>query len=122
MLFPIPTTTNSYNYIFIRFMLDYAPLLAIVVEFGLPLLLIIWRYTTYKYTNSMLYKILIIIAALFHLMICLPLPPLSAYPFRLVLGQIYMCVIRYIVMYKCSCNMCGIKYEYNEGIYTCIHI
>ena len=82
MLLPIPTTTNSYNYLFIRFMLDYAPYLAIVVEFGLPLLLILWRYTTYTTVNTILYKILVVIAALFHLMICLPLPPLSAYPFR----------------------------------------
>ena len=91
MLLPIPTTTNSYNYLFIRFMLDYAPYFAIVLEFGLPLLLILWRYTsctTYTTVNTILYKILIIIAALFHLMICLPLPPLSAYPFRLVIGHI----------------------------------
>ena len=43
MLFPIPNTENSYNYIVIRFMLDYAPYFAIVVEFGLPLLLLVWR-------------------------------------------------------------------------------
>jgi hypothetical protein len=44
-------------------------------------------------SSELCFKILIFIAAAFHLIICLPLPPLSVYPFSMVMVPMYILMI-----------------------------
>ena len=69
-----------------------APYQALLIEIALPTMLIMWR-TMGKRTSARLFPVLMITAALFHLVICLPLPPMSVYPFSMVMVPMYILLL-----------------------------
>jgi hypothetical protein len=69
-----------------------APYQALLIEIALPTMLIMWR-TMSKTTSGRLFPVLMVTAALFHLVICLPLPPMSVYPFSMVMVPMYILLL-----------------------------
>lgn len=69
-----------------------APYQALLIEIALPTMLIMWR-TMSKTTSARLFPVLMVTAALFHLVICLPLPPMSVYPFSMVMVPMYILLL-----------------------------
>jgi hypothetical protein len=69
-----------------------APYQALLIEIALPTMLIMWR-TMNKTISARLFPVLMVTAALFHLVICLPLPPMSVYPFSMVMVPMYILLL-----------------------------
>jgi hypothetical protein len=69
-----------------------APYQALLIEIALPTTLIMWR-TIGKRISARLFPVLMVTAALFHLVICLPLPPMSVYPFSMVMVPMYILLL-----------------------------
>jgi hypothetical protein len=90
----IPQSKEDLSYLFIAYLIRIAPYQAILIEFGLPTLLILWRILPYQ-SSLLIFKILILIGAGFHLMICLPLPPMSVYPFSMTMVPMYVLLLPY---------------------------
>jgi hypothetical protein len=80
---------GSLSFLFANGIISTAPHIAAFIEIALPSLLIIWQMSSSK----LCFKLLIFIAATFHLIICLPLPPLSVYPFSMVMVPMYILMI-----------------------------
>lgn len=93
MWISLPTDLNtSFSYQFADLIIRTAPKQAVTIEIALPTLLILWRISTKK-ISSTIFSIMIITGALFHLIICLPLPPLSVYPFSMVMVPMYVLML-----------------------------
>ena len=89
----LPTELNStFAHHIAETVIRTAPTMAAIVEFTLPTLLILWRSTTFT-TSRTIFRVLIVVAASFHLMICLPLPPMSVYPFSMVMVPMYALIL-----------------------------
>lgn len=84
-----PEMVGSLSFTFANGIISTAPHIAAFIEIALPSLLIIWKMSSSK----LCFKLLICIAAAFHLIICLPLPPLSVYPFSMVMVPMYILMI-----------------------------
>ena len=89
MWVPIPSNHHTLSYHFIDQFIKTAPHQAVILEVGLPLLLTLCTIAP-SHISSLCFKITVFIAAVFHLMICIPLPPLSVYPFSMVMVPLYV--------------------------------
>ena len=63
-----------------------------VIETALPTLLLLWRHTRAAHPRAslLIFRVLLVGAAGFHLSLCLPLPPMSVYPFSMVMVPFYV--------------------------------
>lgn len=91
MIMPVPANPASSSP-FADFVIATSPILAVFVEIFLPTLLIAWRFVD-KFSSGLVFKIIMVTGAIFHLMICLPLPPMSAYPFSMVMVPMYVLLL-----------------------------
>ena len=93
MWISLPTgLSTSLAHKFADFIIRTAPKQAALIEILLPFLLILWRLSC-KSISFKIFRVLIVIGALFHLIICLPLPPLSVYPFSMVMVPMYVLLL-----------------------------
>ena len=94
MWLSLPTAQPSLGHQFADAVIRNSPRNAAIVEITLPSLLLLWRATSTptftKMFSTFVFKFLITLAASFHLMICLPLPPMSVYPFSMVMVPMYI--------------------------------
>lgn len=88
-----PTSnSDSLTTKFADLIIQTAPQQAVFIEIALPSLLIVWGKSG-KETKGLLFKIVMVTGALFHLVICLPLPPMSVYPFSMVMVPLYVLLL-----------------------------
>ena len=93
MWISLPTSlSTSLAHKFADFIIRTAPKQAVLIEILLPLLLLLWRTSSRRISHK-IFCILIVTGALFHLIICLPLPPLSVYPFSMVMVPMYVLML-----------------------------
>ena len=93
MWMPAPTSSSdSLTTKFADLIIQTAPQQAVFIEIALPSLLIAWGKSG-RETRGFLFKIVMVTGALFHLVICLPLPPMSVYPFSMVMVPLYVLLL-----------------------------
>ena len=92
MLIPLPTDATASLSPLADLVIQTAPYMALFIEFALPTMLIMWR-TMNKKSSATIFPVLMVTAALFHLVICLPLPPMSVYPFSMVMVPMYILLL-----------------------------
>ena len=83
MLLPLPTSDV------IAALINSAPYQAIALESLLPLLLLFSQVARPRSCNAAM-KVFFILGSTFHLFLCLPLPPMSVYPFSMVMVPFYI--------------------------------
>lgn len=91
MIIPVPLAPGSSS-AFVDFVVATAPIQAVFIEIFLPTLLIAWRFVD-KISSGIIFRIIMVTGGIFHLMICLPLPPMSAYPFSMVMVPMYVLLL-----------------------------
>ena len=92
MWIPLPRDATASISPLADLVIQTAPYQALLIEIALPTMLIMWR-TMNTSTSTMIFPVLMVIAALFHLVICLPLPPMSVYPFSMVMVPMYILLL-----------------------------
>jgi hypothetical protein len=83
------------SHLFARGIITTAPYQAAAIEFVLPSLLIYWKFGSSNSSkiSVIIFRSLMVLAAAFHLIICFPLPPLSVYPFSMVMVPMYVLML-----------------------------
>ena len=89
MFFPIPTNQPTD---IIANIIQSAPYHGASLEILLPLMLVLSQITS-KTLSSILMKVVFIFGTIFHLSVCLPLPPMSVYPFSMVMVPMYLLLL-----------------------------
>ena len=86
------SSSDSLTTKFADLIIQTAPQQAVFIEIALPSLLIAWGKSGKK-LKGFLFKVIMVTGALFHLIICLPLPPMSVYPFSMVMVPLYVLLL-----------------------------
>lgn len=86
MILPLPASDVTAT------LIHSAPYQAITLEFFLPLLLLFSQIARPS-SSSVSIKVFYFLGATFHLFLCLPMPPMSVYPFSMVMVPFYIILL-----------------------------